>query len=143
MKNFWNNILEFWQDSVNLLLGVWLVLSAWVLQFTDVQAAFWNAVIFGLVITAGALSALVRFRDWEEWADIAIGAWLIVSPWILGFASFGAGVEDGSVSANWSLELVEGGSVAATWNFVLVGIVTLSLALWSIGEHRRTTSHTG
>ena len=120
---------DFWQDSVNVLLGVWLVISAWILQFADIQAALWNAVVFGLVVAAVALSALVRFREWEEWVDIAIGLWLIVSPWILGFAALGAGVE--------------GGSVAATWNFVLVGIATLGMALWSIRDHRQSEPHAG
>ena len=33
-----------------------------------------------------SLAAMVAFSVWEEWANLLVGCWLIVSPWLLGFA---------------------------------------------------------
>lgn len=107
-------VTRFWQDSINLLLGLWLIISPWIAGFATSQVALWNAVILGVVIAAMSLAALTRFRDWEEWADMLVGAWLIASPWVLGFATM----------------------TIATYNVVLVGIATLVLAGWSLREHR-------
>jgi SPW repeat len=114
MSNFWKTATERWQDSLNVVLGVWLILSPWILGFASTPAAMWNAVLIGLVIAAAAAAALVDFHKWEEWADMAFGLWLLLSPWILGFAAMLA---------------------AATWNFVVVGILTIALAAWSLRDH--------
>jgi len=34
-------------------------------------------------------AALVAFTQWEEWANLVLGVWAIVAPWLLGFASAG------------------------------------------------------
>jgi hypothetical protein len=39
----------------------------------------------GAAIAALSLAAIVAFANWEEWANFALGIWLIVSPWVLGF----------------------------------------------------------
>ena len=114
MSNFWKTVTERWQDSVNVVLGVWLILSPWILQIAGNSTALWNALLIGVVIAAAALGALVSYHKWEEWADMAFGLWLVVSPWILGFAATLA---------------------AATWNFVLVGVLTIALAAWSLRAH--------
>jgi SPW repeat len=33
-----------------------------------------------------SLAAVVAFSSWEEWANLLVGIWLIISPWMLGFA---------------------------------------------------------
>lgn len=116
MTNFMKKLTDNWQDSVNLILGLWLIISPWVLGFTGIGAAMWNAVVFGVVIAAMALAALTTFRDWEEWVDVLIGAWLAISPWVLGFA---IGTE---------------GS-ALTGNFVVAGLLVLALSAWSLVGH--------
>jgi hypothetical protein len=30
-------------------------------------------------------AAIVAFREWEEWINLAIGCWVLVSPFVLGF----------------------------------------------------------
>jgi hypothetical protein len=37
-------------------------------------------------IGAISLTALLAFAWWEEWINVALGLWLIASPWLLGFA---------------------------------------------------------
>jgi hypothetical protein len=127
MTDFWKNLTRSWQDTISLILGVWLVLSPWALGFTGTPVAMWNAVLFGVLIAIMALMALVEFHDWEEWADMAIGAWLVVSPWVLGYAM-------AQMPA-----VPDGGSYAATWNGIAVGVLTFGMAAWSLFDHRHQT----
>lgn len=122
-----------WRDVVNLVLGVWLFVSPWILQYTAIELAAWNAYVLGVIIAVAAIAALVAFHEWEEWADMAFGLWLIVSPWVLGFATLtttALPAETGAVGT-------EAGAFAATWNFIVVGALTLALAAWSVWDARR------
>lgn len=116
MSELWKRVARRWQDDVNLVLGVWLFLSPWLLLYGAEQAtAAWNAHVVGIVIAALSLAALVIYRQWEEWLAVLFAAWLIVSPWILGYGAF----------------------TTAIWNQIVVGIVVLVLALWSAYAERR------
>ena len=125
MTDFWKNVTDRWQDSLAVLLGVWLFFSAWILGFTEITAAFWNALIFGAAMTLIALMALVQRRLWEEWVDAAIGVWLVISPWVLGFAVFGG----------------ETAAVSAAWNAVIVGALAAILAIWSLRDNWQGGAH--
>lgn len=124
MTDFLKKATRSWQDGVCLLVGIWLFLSPWLLGFSGLPVAFWNALLFGVIIVAMAVMAIVEFHDWEEWADMAIGVWLFVSPWVLGFVALSA--------------VADAAAFAATWNFVATGIVTLALAAWSLRSHHGT-----
>ena len=49
-----------WEDWVTLILGVWMVISPWLMGFTDNKVAFVDAVIAGLFVVGIALSAAYR-----------------------------------------------------------------------------------
>jgi hypothetical protein len=117
MRNVQETLISRWQDIANLVLGLWLALSPWALGFITENSATWNAQIVGLAIAVLALAALWAFQKWYEWANAALGAWLIVSPDILGFVTL----------------------QAAMWNQAIVGILVAALAFWSA----LTTDHTG
>lgn len=76
---------EWALDLYNLLLAMFLFLSPWLLvrasgtATTDLRAS-------GAAIAILSLTAMVAFANWEEWANLMLGIWLIVSPWLLGFA---------------------------------------------------------
>lgn len=120
MTQRFKNLNLSWPDLGMLLLGVWLFLSTWVLGFGDLVAATWNALIFGALLTVFAIAALMQWRPWEEWIEMGAGAWLVISPWLLGFAELGA----------------SGPAYAATLNAILVGLGALALAGWSVWRHR-------
>ena len=75
----------------------------------------------GLSSTARALIlaevvTLSAFQVWEEWINVALGAWLVVSPWAL-----------------------RGVGPAASADFVVVGLLVVALAayeMWQIGNAR-------
>src|ERR671915_2575263 len=71
-------------DVANLVLGAILFFSPWMFAF-DAGAQSQNAYISGLAIVLIALAALAAFTVWEEWLNLIVGLWAVVSPWVLGF----------------------------------------------------------
>jgi hypothetical protein len=73
-------------DIANLILGAILFASPWAFGFASgVQSQ--NAYVSGIIIAVLAIAALAAFATWEEWLNLIVGLWVIVSPWVLGFAS--------------------------------------------------------
>jgi hypothetical protein len=81
MEN-WTNAK--WCDVANLILGAVLFFSPWMFGF-DAGRASENATIAGIAIVVLAIAALAAFAVWEEWLNLIVGLWTLVSPWILGF----------------------------------------------------------
>ena len=111
---------KHWQDWGNLALGLWVIASPWVLQHAMVTGApaanaatnstMWNLYIVGAAIAALAGAAIFIFQAWEEWTNVALGAWLFVSPWALGFSA----------------------SALLMWNAIIVGALVVFLAGWML-----------
>jgi len=84
-----------WQDWTNLVFGLWLFFSPWLLQYlttvhyTNNTTASWNSFVLGAAVVVFAAKVLIapRNRNWEEWANLILGLWLIASPWILEFST--------------------------------------------------------
>ncbi|MFP3938796.1 MAG: SPW repeat protein [Acidobacteriota bacterium] len=74
-----------WTDWVNVIAGVWLVISPWVIATGLQENGAWNTVILGLVIAVVALFGFADTRS--EWVNVAAAVWLFFSPWLLGFVS--------------------------------------------------------
>ena len=106
--------VKHWQDSGNLIVGLWLLASPWVLAYQAEARPMWNSVIFGILIAGVAFYALFQVFAWQEWANAAFGAWLIASPWSLGFT----------------------GLSTITLNAVITGAVVLVLAVWALGTDK-------
>ncbi|WP_157937628.1 SPW repeat protein [Oceaniglobus roseus] len=105
------------QDWITLLAGLFLVVTPFLLSIPAQEGgSTWlltvNFVASGIAAIVLALAALTAFRQWEEWLDIALGLWLVASPWILGFsdlknavwAAVGAGVVIAAMGAWTSFE---------------------------------------
>jgi hypothetical protein len=95
---------------INLLIGIWLIISPFVVmafsQFQNVRA---NNVIIGILVGLVALfRASSTARAQWSWANVILGVWLIISPFVLGVSS----------------------NVTAMWHNVIAGIVVALLA-WS------------
>jgi hypothetical protein len=103
----------YWQDTLNFLLGAGLFISPWLFGFGAEQTAALNAYVVGGIIAVMALMALFAFQIWEEWVSGLLGAWLVISPWVLGFS----------------------GSSSAVLTHLVVGVAAIVLAIWSTNEH--------
>jgi hypothetical protein len=72
-------------DVYNLLLAAFLFAAPWLLSFQH-GVAIVNADVTAAVLIAATVASLLHFAMWEEFIVAAGAAWLIVSPWVLGFA---------------------------------------------------------
>ena len=74
-----------WQDYLSVLIGIWIASSPWALGFADTHAwATWNAGLVGLAVALLAAVDMEFLSKVEEWALVALGAWIAVSPWVVG-----------------------------------------------------------
>ena len=106
-----------WRDVANLILGLWLVISPWAMSYMMETVPTWNAIVVGVIIAVAAIAALVAFHKWEEWVNVGLAIWLIVSPFALDYASH----------------------TIVLWNQLIVGALVGILALWAA----LTTPQTG
>jgi len=77
-------------------------------------AAMWNLTIVGFAVVVFALFAAMTFNAWQEWVNMTLGIWLLISPWVLGFHA----------------------SEALTWNSVIAGVFIAALAAWVLMQER-------
>ncbi len=105
---------QHWEDWLSWILGIWLMLSPWILMFWNQSGVTTTAVITGLLLILVEAITLSAFRLWEEWANVLLGLWLIASPFVL-------------PAGDW----IVGG------NFLAVGLLVVALALYEIWDARR------
>lgn len=99
-----------WQDQVILLLGIWLFISPFVLGYPTSSPPAINAFIAGAVMAVLAAFDLYKTYVWAVLLNIVIGAWVAVSPWMVGV------VQDRPM----------------TTSLLIVGIATIVLGLWEL-----------
>lgn len=103
------------RDWVIALLGLWMMVSPRVLHFVGViqSDAIWNAWVVGaaiILVTVGSRFVVEIWSPWQDGTNAALGLWLMVSPWVLGFAAH----------------------MTARTNSITVGFFVAVLALWSM-----------
>ncbi|MGE3361948.1 MAG: SPW repeat protein [Rhizobiaceae bacterium] len=102
------------QDWINLVLAIFLFLSPWLVGFAAEVNPAWNAWLMGAAMGIISLAALYAFAEWEEWVNGALGLWLIVAPWILGFTA----------------------SMNAMWTHVAIGALVVLVSAWGVWTAR-------
>ncbi len=95
------------------VVGLWEIVAPFILGYTAVGAAMWDAIIIGVVILVlGVWAALANEEGTIKtlnWINAVLGLWLIIAPFILAYSS----------------------TVTAMWNDIIVGIVVLVLGVWA------------
>jgi hypothetical protein len=107
------------KDWVTLVLAICLLISPWVIGFTAAMVPAWNAWIVGVLLGALALATLSMFAEWEEWVNLVLGLWLIVSPWLLHFAA------DRNVMIT----------------HVILGVLVIVVSAWAVWDVRHPHAH--
>jgi SPW repeat len=97
-------------SGINVALGIWLIASPWVFDYSG-RAPVLNSVLVGALI---ATSAATRLASLHESAAVnavclLLGFWTIVSPWVSGYVA----------------------NKAALANNLMVGVLVTALAIWS------------
>jgi hypothetical protein len=112
-------------SGINLVLGIWLIISPWIYGYaTTARNAMASSIIVGILVL---IFGILRYnaphsRTVLSWANLILGIWTLLSPWIFSFMT----------------------STAYITNSVVVGILIAALAIWSgsatIAEHRHQTA---
>lgn len=115
-----------WISAIVALLGLWMVVQAFLLE--PVAGNFWSDVIVGLALVALGGYNFYR-RANERLGSVGVGAfvallglWLIVTPFILGSTEGAAAVET-------DIEF---------WNDIVVGLLVFLMGAYSAYEARET-----
>ncbi|AYG75494.1 SPW repeat protein [Rhizobium sp. CCGE532] len=106
-------------EWVSLLLAACLFVSPWIFGFTAEVMPSWNAWIVAVLLGASAIATLSVFAEWEEWANLVLGLWLIASPWLLGFAT----------------------NVSAMWTDIVLGMLIAAASLWVVWDVHHPHAH--
>ena len=79
------NIHRTWEDYAGLTLGIVVLLSPWMAGQTAHSAAVTSASLTGLALIVVAGLEIMRLYRWHEVATLLMGAWLFLSPFMLGY----------------------------------------------------------
>ncbi len=99
-----------WEDVVILQLGIWLLISPALMDYGALPNAIATAITCGVVLTAAALAAAIRFRHWIEMVTATAALWLIMAPWLMDFRD----------------------ERLAAFNCLATGSVALLMAVWTM-----------
>ena len=82
-----------WEDWFGMLLGVLIVISPWFpfqperdVMDAERSIMILNTFVVGMLVFGLAQLEYVALQRWEEVAEIALGLWLIASPFIFGYS---------------------------------------------------------
>jgi hypothetical protein len=107
------NIHRTWEEWFGIGLGVLIGLSPWITGQENNSAISWNAVLVGLLVVLLNGLELVDLHRWEETGQIALGVWLIASPFVFAY-----------------------GGALAYWHYAL-GAALVLLAVLELWQDRR------
>lgn len=108
-----------WQDWVNLIAGIVLFISPWYSVTWEYAASSWNAWIVGIAIALVALWALATpGSKFPEWINILLGAWVFISPWVLGFV----------------------GITGIAWSSWILGVIVVLVSAWAAAQLQNTST---
>lgn len=93
------------------LAGAWLIVSPFVLPTDYPGGATCNDVICGIavIVLMGLKSAVPRWR-WCAWVGIALGLWILFSPWIMQHSIHAIALRNETISA---IAVILGCSISA------------------------------
>jgi len=95
--------------GINIVLGIWLIVAPFILNYTRFEVAMWNDIILGMIV---AVIAFVRTfgtgGGTASWINVLLGIWLIIAPFVLNY----------------------GTNPTPRWNDIILGILVIIFA-WS------------
>ncbi|WP_046864808.1 SPW repeat protein [Microvirga massiliensis] len=100
-------------NGLNAALGVILLISPSLLNFSVAPIATGTAVTGGIIIAMVAFAAFMRLLEWEEWVNLTTGLCVMFAPWLFEFA----------------------GMNSAAWTHTIIGLTVSALAsveLWRL-----------
>jgi hypothetical protein len=98
--------------GLNIIAGIWLIISGFILGYSNQPAPLWDDIILGIIVlvVAWARIANVGAMPSLAWINIIAGIWLFISPWVVRFSN----------------------QPTAMWNNIILGIIVFILAIWGL-----------
>jgi hypothetical protein len=97
-------------STLNVLAGIWLIISTWVVASAGMQAVRWDTLLVGIaVLVLAAIRLGTRGTTGLSWINFLLGIWLILSPFVLGFTA----------------------AAGAMTNAIILGILVAIFGLWA------------
>jgi hypothetical protein len=96
---------------LNVIAGLWLIISPFLLGYSALHAAMWDTLIVGIVVLVFAWARAVNPDRYValSWLNLLLGLWLILSPFALTYSTL----------------------PRPTWNDVILGAIVAILGIWS------------
>ncbi len=103
-------------SGINVLAGIWLIISPFIFAFSGNLVAMWNDIIVGAIIGIIALVSASRplRTSGLNWVNAVLGVWTLFAPFVIAFST-----------------------MAALWNNIIVGAIVAVLAVWSVNKAQR------
>ncbi len=128
---------ERWKiaSGLNILLGIWLIISPFVLGFSHITSPTATSILFGVLIAV--VAAYRIFRDpeasWLGWVNVVLGLALLFAPFYVNY-----GYAGNPFQAYVQPPVFDFSSVAV-WNSVIVGAITAVIGAFSALYERAKT----
>ena len=114
-----NSAVSGWKSSIELVIGLWLLLSPLALGFFSNPTASLVTILVATVVFFVSQLGLANQQPWEEWVNLIAAVVLISSPWLMGYASV----------------------AAATWNAIVCGGLLVLLTVLQMVEEYGALKH--
>ena len=105
-------------SSINILLGLWLMIAPFVLNYANLGVGQTNDIMVGMIV-----AVVAAIRSYSEvgqpgwnWINICAGIWLVFAPFVLGYSS----------------------NATPLWNDIVLGTIITILAWTSATVTNRT-----
>lgn len=96
------------------IFGAWEVFAPFILGYSAVKGALWDAIIIGLaLVVLGVWAAISKDESTVKnlsWVNVVLGIWLIIAPFLLSYSGTGS----------------------ALWNDIIIGIFEVVFAGWAV-----------
>jgi hypothetical protein len=96
--------------ALNVIAGIWLIISPGVLSFSTMRVPMWNTLLVGIaVLILAAIRLGTVGTVGLSWINCLVGIWLLISTFVLSFTL----------------------ASTAMGNAVILGVLVALFALWS------------
>ncbi len=99
----------------SLVVAIWFIISPFIVGYSDINAAVWNDIVFGVLAGGAALWASLGKVRGVNWINVLFGVYLFLVPFFFAFSS----------------------NAGALWNHLIAG------ALLAIAAYVATTERGG
>jgi hypothetical protein len=105
-------------SAINLLLGMWLIISPFMIANTSATLRYNQVIIGVIVIIMSAIRFLAPAFQLASWANGLSGVWMIISPFLLYYRT-----------------------TFTYWNAIATGVLIAVLAFWNTSLYTEHYHH--